>query len=414
MSKLVPYGHFGVAAAAIVSAACLISCANKGEAVVSNEAAVSDAAPSKSSTTIVPAVKVKRANLANTVVLTAEFEPYQEVDVMAKVSGYVKSIRVDIGDRVREGQLLATLEVPEMQDDLAKAAASVQQARAEVAAASDEVRRAKSAHEIAHISHVRILDVSKKEKGLVPQQEVDEAHSRDLVGEAQVSVAESNLRTAQDRVRVAQAEQARLQTLFKYTSITAPFDGVVTKRYANIGSMIQAGISSQTQAMPVVRLSQNNLLRLVLPVPESSVPLVRVGAAVDVHVASLHTTFPGRIARFAGMVQESTRTMETQVDVPNPSLKLVPGMYAEVDLQTASSSDALSVPLEAVEGTDASAHVYAIRPPGVIHITPVRVGMQTAQSAEILSGLQEGDTVIIGRLAGLKDGQKVQAKFEER
>ncbi|MGH7488530.1 MAG: efflux RND transporter periplasmic adaptor subunit, partial [bacterium] len=357
----------------------------------------------------VPAVKAQRVSLQNTVDLTAEFEPYQEVDVMAKVSGYVKSIRVDIGDRVREGQALATLEVPEMQDDLAKAAASVQQARAEVTSASDEVQRAKSAHDIAHLSYVRILDVSKKETGLVPQQEVDEAHSRDLVGEAQVSVAQSNLRTAQDRVRVAQAEEARLQTLFKYTAITAPFDGIVTKRYANIGSMIQAGTASQTQAMPLIRLSQNNLLRLVLPVPESSVPLIRVGATVDVHVGSLHKTFPGRVARFSGMVRETTRTMETQVDVPNPSLTLVPGMYAEVDLQTAHSDNALSVPLEAVEGTDASLHVYAIRPPGVIHITPVRVGMQTAQRAEILSGLQEGDTVVIGRLVGLKDGQKVQA-----
>lgn len=363
---------------------------------------------------VVPAARVKRANLSTNVALTAEFEPYQEVDVMAKVSGYVKSIRVDIGDRVRAGDLLATLEVPEMQDDLAKAKAAVQQARAEVAAASDEVQRAKSAHDIAHLSYIRILDVYKKEAGLVPQQEVDEAHSHDQVGEAQTAVAQSNLRTAQDRVRVAQAEEARLRTLLRYTAITAPFDGVVTKRYANTGSMIQAGTASQTQAMPLVRLSQNNLLRLVLPVPESSVPLIRVGAAVSVEVAALHREFPGRVARFAGIVQESTRTMETQVDVPNPTLALVPGMYAEVHLRTASRSDALSIPIEAIEGADALAHVYKVEDSGLIRVTPVRAGVETPQRAEILSGLQEGDTVIIGRLAGLKDGQRVRTRLEDR
>ena len=101
--------------------------------------------------------------------------------------------------------------------------------------------------------------------------------------------------------------------------ITAPFAGVVTKRYANTGSMIQAGTASQTQAMPVVRLSQNGLLRLHLPVPESAVPHVHLGEPVDVRVSALDRTFPGRVARFADKVDQSTRTMETEVDVPNPN-----------------------------------------------------------------------------------------------
>ena len=122
--------------------------------------------------------------------------------------------------------------------------------------------------------------------------------------------------------------------MYQYAVITAPFAGVVTKRYANTGSLIQAGTASQTQAMPVVRLSENGLLRLALPVPESAVPLVHLGEPVDVHVSALHRTFPGRVARFADKVDESTRTMKTEVDVPNPTLVLVPGMYAEVDLIT--------------------------------------------------------------------------------
>jgi RND family efflux transporter MFP subunit len=354
---------------------------------------------------LVPTAKVARMDLVNDLVLTAEFEPFQEVDLMAKVSGYVRSISVDIGDRVRTGQVLATLEIPEMEDDLTRAAASIDQAQAEIITASDELRRAEATHEMAHLSYSRIADVLKREPGLVPQQEVDEAHSRDLVAEAQVAAAKSSLKTAEQHARVSRADQGRVETLHKYMTITAPFDGVVTKRYANIGAMIQAGTSSQ--AMPVVQLSQNNLLRLVLPVPESSVGRVRVGETVDVRVLSLGRTFPGRVARLAEKVQPSTRTMDTEVDVQNATLTLIPGMYAEVNLHIAESRGALTVPLDAVDRSTANARAYVVAA-GAIHIVPVTLGLETDQSVEILSGLKEGDTVVAGRHAGLRDGQKVQ------
>jgi RND family efflux transporter MFP subunit len=354
---------------------------------------------------LVPTAKVARMDLVNDLVLTAEFEPFQEVDLMAKVSGYVRSISVDIGDRVRTGQVLATLEIPEMEDDLTRAAASIDQAQAEIITASDELRRAEATHEMAHLSYSRIADVLKREPGLVPQQEVDEAHSRDLVAEAQVAAAKSSLKTAEQHARVSRADQGRVETLHKYMTITSPFDGVVTKRYANIGAMIQAGTSSQ--AMPVVQLSQNNLLRLVLPVPESSVGRVRVGETVDVRVLSLGRTFPGRVARLAEKVQPSTRTMDTEVDVQNPTLTLIPGMYAEVNLHIAESRGALTVPLDAVDRSTANARAYVVAA-GAIHIVPVTLGLETDQSVEILSGLKEGDTVVAGRHAGLRDGQKVQ------
>ncbi len=298
----------------------------------------------------VAVVQAARADLATDLILTAEFEPFQEIDVMAKVSGYIKDIRVDIGDRVKEGQLLATLEIPEMQDDLTRAAASIDEANAELAASRDELQRAQSTHDMAHLSYSRVLDVSKKEPGLVPQQEVDEAHSRDLVAEAQVSGAKSRITASEQRIRVSQAEQARVKTLFQYATISAPFAGVITKRYANSGSLIQAGTASQSQAMPVVRLSENGLLRLALPVPESAVPLIHLGEPVDVRVSALHRSFPGRVARFSDKVDESTRTMKTEVDVPNPTLVLVPGMYAEVDLVTEQQKHVLTVPVEAIDG----------------------------------------------------------------
>ena len=297
-----------------------------------------------------------------------------------------------------------------MEDDLTKAAAVIEQADDEITTASDELHRAEETHALAHLSYTRIADVLKREPGLVPQQEVDEAHSRDLIAEAQVATAKSNIRTAGQRTRVAQAEQTRVQTLHKYMTISAPFEGVVTKRYANAGSMIQAGTASQSQAMPIVQLSQNNLLRLILPVPESAVSSVRVGQAVDVRVTSVGKTFPGRVARFADKIQPSTRTMDTEVDVPNPALTLIPGMYAEVDLRVDERRGALSVPLDAVDRSGPSARVFTVTSAGVMRIIPVTLGLENDQRVEVLSGLQEGDVVVVGRHAGLKEGQQVQTR----
>jgi RND family efflux transporter MFP subunit len=389
-----------MACAVIGISACLSSCEKKEQPAVANE----------ESALVVPVAKVGRGNLSRDIVLTAEFQPYQEVDVMAKVSGYVKVIKVDIGDRVKEGQLLATLEIPEMADEAAKAEALTQSAEAEIGAMRDEIRRAEAGRNMAHLSFTRIEEVSKKEKGLVPQQEVDDAQAHDLVAEAQVAEANSRLNSALQKKRVAQAEEARLKTMFQYTSITAPFAGVVTKRYANTGSMIQAGTSSQTQAMPLVRLSQNNVLRLVLPVPESATPRIRVGETLDVKVNTLGRTFPGRVARFAGTLQMATRTMDTQVDVQNPGMTLVPGMYAEVNLNLEDRKNTLTVPIDAIEGAGTAAHVYVVRE-SVVRSVPVTVGLETAQKVEILGGVEAGDMVILGRHSSLKDGQKVTPKL---
>jgi len=305
--------------------------------------------------------------------------------------------------------LLATLEIPEMQDDLARASAAIDEANAELATARDELQRAQSSHDMAHLSYSRVLDVSKKEPGLVPQQDVDEAHSRDLVAEAQVSAAKSRIAECEQRIRVSEAERSRVKTLYQYTAILAPFTGVITKRYANSGSLIQAGTSSQ--AMPVVRISENGLLRLDLPVPESAVPLVHLGGMVKVRVSALNRGFPGRIARFADKVDEATRTMKTEVDVPNPSLVLVPGMYAEVKLITAARRNVLTVPIEAVDGAGDLTRVFTVAPAGEIHIVPVSLGIQTAREVEIHSGdLKDGEDVVVGPRSGLKEGAKVRPK----
>lgn len=369
---------------------------------------------SQNTVPIAPVAKATRANLSDDVALTAEFVPYQEVDVMAKVAGYVRTIRVDIGDRVREGELLATLQVPEMENQLTRSAAAVAAAHDDVNTSEDRLKEAQAAYEIAHLSSTRLKKVSDKEPGLVPQQDLDVARTRELSADAQVSAARSALEATRQRSSEAEAEQSQLKTMFAYTNITAPFDGVITKRYASVGSMIQAGTSSQSQAMPVVRVSQQNLLRLMLPVPVSDASQIHVGQTVEVNVQSAGRSFPGKVTRFAEDIQTATRTMNTEVDVPNRKLTLVPGMYAEVRLHLQEHPNALTVPLDAIEGVGSSSpQAYVVDKNNEIRITPVKTGLETPTRIEILSGVEGGALVIVGRHAGLRDGEKVDPKLAE-
>ena len=280
-----------------------------------------------------PVVKATRADLSSYLLLTAEFEPFQEVDVMAKVSGYIRQIKVDIGDRVREGQLLATLEIPEMQDDLTRAAAAIEEATAEMATARDELQRAESAHDMAHLSY--IADSGRVEERTRPGAAAGSgrgAFPRSGRRSAGLCRQVAHHGNASSAFACRRPSKAAFKTLYQYAVITAPFTGVVTKRYANTGSLIQAGTASQTQAMPVVRLSENSLLatgtagariRGSAHSPGRDGGRPRVGAEA-------HISRPGRPFRRQG--RSIHRTMKTEVDVPNPTLALVPGMYAEVDL----------------------------------------------------------------------------------
>ncbi|WP_231966734.1 efflux RND transporter periplasmic adaptor subunit [Terriglobus roseus] len=361
-------------------------------------------------TPTVPVAIAAPASLENNLVLSAEFRPFQEVDVMAKIAGYVRAINVDVGSHVAQNAILATLEVPEIQDDVAKAKAGVSAADANIITAQAAVQRAEANSNISTLSFKRISDVAKRDQGLVPRQEIDVAQAKQLEAAAQLASANSSLKAAEQSKAQAQSEYSRAQAMFQYATIRAPFTGVVTKRYANTGSMIQAGISSQTQAMPVVRLAQNNLLRLVLPVPVNAVAEIRNGQTVDVEVTSTGRKLQGKVTRYADSVQTATRTMDTEVDVPNPDDSLVPGMYAEVHLHLANRPAALSVPLDAVDGLGTSVQqAYVVRD-GIVHLVTVQVGLQTANRVEILSGLDKGDKVIVGRHTGISDGQRVDAQ----
>lgn len=400
MSKRIVWSCLVIGVAAMTTS----SCSKSGAAA---EATPPDTAPA------VAVAKVVSDNLSQGLVMTAEFKPYQEIDVMAKVAGYVKEIRVDVGDRVKTGELLATLEIPEMADDLNHANSSVNRSKADVVRTQDELTRAQSAHDITHLTYLRLKEVEAKKPGLIAQQEIDDAKSKDMVSEAQVSAAKSALAVAQQQVDVNNSDVQRVRTMMEYTRVTAPFAGVITRRFADTGSMIQAGTASQTQAMPLVRLSQNSRLRLILPVPESAVPSVHTGQRVEVKVPTLNRSFPGVVARFAEKLSSNTRTMETEVDVDNPTLLLIPGMYAEVNLTLNQRNKVLTIPLPAVdmeEGKASSGSVMVVTPRGTVEPRKIALGLETPNRVEVKSGLNEGDMVVLAGRASLQPGQEVRAK----
>jgi RND family efflux transporter MFP subunit len=366
-----------------------------------------------SDTAEVPTVAVARAttgDIAQSLTIAAEFRPFQEIEVHAKVAGYLKSIGVDVGDRVKAGQLLAVLEIPELQDEIKQDEAGVKRASEEIRRAQADVERAQSAHEVAHLNATRLTGVIKTKPNLVAQQDIDEATGRDRVSEAQVSTAEAALAAAREQLEIAKAAQSKTQTLFDYARITAPFTGVITHRYADTGAMIQAGTSSQSQAMPIVRLSQNDKLRLVIPVPESAVPRIHLGGQVAVAVQSLHRTVTGTVARFADRLDTDTRTMRVEVDVPNQDLTLVPGMYADATLVLDQVKGAILAPVQALDRTPDGARVFVVGRDGKLEARNVRLGLESDDHIEVTRGLSDGDLVVVGSRAQLKAGAVVAPK----
>jgi len=352
--------------------------------------------------------KVTRKSLQRQITLSSELVPFQQIDVYAKESGFVKNLYVDYGSRVQTGQLMATLEIPELEAQMQEDQAAIKNATDEVSLAEHQLKRYRAQCKVLHLEYTRLNAVFEGQPGLVAQQEVDDAQGKDLAAASQVDAGESALEAARSQLLVSKAQLVHDQALFAYSRITAPFSGVVTQRYANLGTLMQAGTSSSTQAMPLVKLSEDDLYRLVIPVPESSVRYIRVGDPVDVHVPSLNRSFPGKVARFSVDVQEDTRTMHTEVDVPNRDRLLMPGMYAETTLTLEAKDNVLAVPLEAVNHEGDQTTVYVVSPTGKVEDRVITIGLQTSTDAEVVSGLAEGESAIVSDRSGLKPGEEVR------
>jgi RND family efflux transporter MFP subunit len=353
-----------------------------------------------------------RGVLSNTLSLAGQFQPYQEIDVHAKVSGYVRHIYVDIGDRVRAGQTLAVLEIPELDAQLKGTQAELLHSKDEVVRAENEVIRAESDYSALHAAYTRLQQAATARPGLIAEQELDDSRAKDLAAGAQVDAAKAALSAARQQTDVADADRMRVGALAAYANVTAPLNGVITWRYADTGALIQAGTASETQSMPLVKLAQSDILRLRLPVPESAVRFIHTGAEVQVQVKAIGRSFAGRVVRFTRSVSLDTRTMETEIDVDNADLSLTPGMYADTSIELEHKENALSVPVQAVVRGANQSYVLVVDAQDHVQKRAVELGEQTSDRAEILHGLSEKEQVIVGGQSNYQIGELVKPRLE--
>ncbi|HEY6387938.1 MAG TPA: efflux RND transporter periplasmic adaptor subunit [Candidatus Acidoferrum sp.] len=376
----------------------------------SSEADAPGSAGGESTSVPAAVVRAERRTISNTLTISGEFKPFQEVDVHAKVAGYIKKIYVDVGDHVKDGQTLAELEVPELAAQLSGTDAAVRKSKEEIRRAESDIERAQSAHSAAHSAYSRLKRAADSRAGLVAQQELDDSQAKDLEAEAQVSSSQAELSAAQQQLQMAEANQRQYTALSAYSHIVAPFAGVVTARYADTGALVAAGTSSSTQATPVVRLAQVSTLRLVLPIPESLAGEIHLREPVKVHVQALSEDIEGKVSRFSDSLDLQTRTMQTEIDFENRDGRLMPGMYAETLLSLREKPNSLTVPLEAVTRSGDDATVLAVNAQNILEERHVKLGLEDNSRVEVLSGLSDQDRVVIGNRSEFRNGQKIQPK----
>jgi len=385
---------------AIAPAIVIVGCSGAGK----TNAGASDAPR-------VAVVKVARKDLASQLEIASEFQPFQEVDVYAKVSGYIQKLYVDWGTHVKQGQLLAVLEIPELEEQLHQDEAGVHKSEQDIARAKEALSQAKSSYDVAHLNYSRLADVQKTQPGLVAQEEIDEAHGKDLEANAGVSGANDALGAAEQSLLGSQAALAKDKAMYGYARITAPFDGIVTEIYAYTGALLPAGTASN-KGSALCRISQDDVLRLVIPVPEQAVPDVHQGQKVALKVGTLHKTIQGEIASVSGQIDTQTRTMHTEVHVQNPKGELVPGMYASVELPLHEAQQVLTLPIQAVQEKDEThGTILVIDSQNKLEQRNVNLGLHTATDIEINSGLRENEMVLFGEQAQYKPGELVRPQI---
>ena len=387
----------GVCLGALLAA--LLSGCGSGPKVIADDAAN---APR------VAVVKVVRRNLSNTLEIASEFQPFQEISVFAKVSGYIQKLYIDWGTHVSQGQLLAVLEIPELQQQLELDQTAIRRSEQDLARSNEDLSRAQSSYNVAHLTYTRLADVQKTRPELVAQEEIDIARGKDLEANAGVSSAKAAVAGSEQELLGAKASLEKDKAMYGYARISAPFNGVVTEMDAYTGALLPAGTSSNKGDQALCRLSQNDLLRLVIPLPERAVGDVHLGETVAVHVSTNDKTFDGKIVRFSDQIDTQTRTMHTEIDVPNPRYELVPGMYATVRVPLHTALNVLTVPLQAVQSSgEDRGSVIVVNGSNRIERRDVHLGLESASDAEILSGLTENELVVFGEQSQFKPGELV-------
>lgn len=361
------------------------------------------------STTDAPAAAVATVQLrpaVSSITVPGVFQAYQDVLIHAKVSGYIKKIFVDIGDRVHTGQVLAILEIPELNAQVDAAQAAVTRDQSEIERTSHDVSRAVAIHAALHSEYGRLKTAASTMPGLVAQQEIDDKQSADLSSEAQIDAAKSAYAAAHAKMSEDLATLEHFKALQAYSYVRAPFDGIITFRYADTGALIAAGTSESTNAMPIVRLAQSGLLRLRMPVPESDADYMRIGGPAVVRVQATGERINAKIVRFTRSMDRSTRTMLTEVDIPNKDLHLAPGMYADTTFPLQRDGKAMEVPIDAIVEGD-QPYVLVVDDNNHVVKSPVVLGIQGPNFYQVISGVKVGERVIVGNQSDFQPGQTV-------
>jgi RND family efflux transporter MFP subunit len=343
-------------------------------------------------------------------------EPYQSTPLYAKISGYVGKWdpRYDIGRAVRRGEVLAELRVPEMEVEVQQKEATVLQVEAEIQQARAEELRAQAEYDRTKSQSERMARVDRT--GVVTKEVVDEARLSFEAAAAGVAKAKADVKVAEARLRVARKAHEYAQTLLQYTQIRAPFDGVITQRKINEGDFVQPAVGTKGDALFVV--DQVDPVRVFVNVPEAEAAWVRDGAAVTVRSPGLPgEEFQGTVARNSQTLNPTNRTLRTEIDLPNPERKLLPGMYVDVTI-VVEHRDVRTLPESAVVMTEeGQTFCYLLQGDKAVR-TAVRVGLTSDRIIEVLKKQKPGkgrewedftgqEDVIISNPATLTEGQAV-------
>jgi RND family efflux transporter MFP subunit len=381
-----------------------------GCAACSRDNATSALAQTAEAPIVVSVAKAERRNLVDRIELAGTLTPDEQVTVYAKVPGYLKSIRFDIGDRVRKGDLIAELDVPEMTTALDEKRAALGKAQAALEQARATVEQNQAETEFAQINYQRLKNIRDKDADLLPAQDVDQARTGQAVAASKLKNAEAQVRVAEAAFAAADAEIKTLNTLLTYARIDAPLTGIVTQRFADPGTLIQSASSSRTQAAPVVTIARIDRIRVLIDVPETSSRYVTPGTAGTLQVDTWPgEMFRGRITRTAGVLNVASRTIRAEIDVENSAERLRPGMTAKVSLDLKRMANAVTVPVAEIRMQGADRSVFVLRG-GKVKELKVKTGIESPEWIQVVDGLTNGEDVVVASAGQLTDGSPVSVR----
>jgi RND family efflux transporter MFP subunit len=353
---------------------------------------------------MVNTVRVRRAASTSELVLPGNIQAITDAPIYARADGYVLRRYVDIGDRVKAGQILAEIETPDLDQQVRQARASLLQARSALAQAEANLVQAKSTEHLAQLTVERWKVLVAR--GVLARQDGDQKQADFEVAVANRKAQEANVSAAQSNVSAAEANLGRLLDLQGFEKITAPFSGLITARNFDVGALVASGSVSGHE---LFHMAQIEVVRIFVDVPQSYAPFIHTGLAAEVTVQQLpNRVFAGKVTRTSESLDPNTRTLLTEVDVPNPASSLLPGMYARVTLRSVSAEPPLLVPGDALVARANGIRVAVVDDDGVVHFQKVLVGRDYGTETEVLSGLQGGEQVIINPTDDVREGAKVK------